>query len=426
MPLYRYLGNRTATTLENLMLGSRFTELHSGLRAYTRRCLLELPILRYSDDFVFDSQLMVDAVTTGQRVVEVPIETRYTKESSSISVGRSLRYVAHSLTYCARRTATRGRRGRRSAVTFSGARHRRPELRGRVEHTCALCGSTQAAVLYPANVTGEASVSEFSCTSGGLARHDDIVRCLDCGMTSSRPSDTPERIVENYTAMVDEQYLSEEQGRRELFRWVIDRLDGYLLPGRRLLEVGSNAGLFLSVAEQAGWEAKGVEPSHWAVATGKRLFDVDLVQGTVETLEAEPGSRDAVVMLDVLEHLVDPLDTLRRLRSVVHDEGMLALSTVNVAGLHARVRHGSWPWFIRPHLHYFTPETLDMMLHKAGFKLVEWRVVPRTFHASYIAGRLASNQGAAGRAVQRVTDVVDPRVPVGWLGDVVFVLARPA
>ena len=88
MPLYRYLGNRTATTLENLMLGSRFTELHSGLRAYTRRCLLELPILRYSDDFVFDSQLIVDAVTTGQRVVEVPIETRYTKESSSISVGQ--------------------------------------------------------------------------------------------------------------------------------------------------------------------------------------------------------------------------------------------------------------------------------------------------------------------------------------------------
>jgi hypothetical protein len=128
----------------------------------------------------------------------------------------------------------------------------------------------------------------------------------------------------------------------------------------------------------------------------------------------------------VLEHLVDPLDTLRRLRSVVHDEGMLALSTVNVAGLHARVRHGSWPWFIRPHLHYFTPETLDMMLHKAGFTMVEWRVVPRTFHASYIAGRLASSHGAAGRAAQQVTQVVDPRVPVGWLGDVVFVLARPA
>src|SRR5260221_2156790 len=107
MPMYRYLGNRLTTTLENVMLGSRFTELLSGLRAYTRRCLLELPILRYTDDFAFDTQLLVDAVTSGQRVVEVPIPTRYTTESSSISVVRSLRYVAQSLAYCGARTAVR-------------------------------------------------------------------------------------------------------------------------------------------------------------------------------------------------------------------------------------------------------------------------------------------------------------------------------
>lgn len=116
MPAYRYVGNRLTTILENLMLGSRFSELHSGLRAYTRRCLLSLPFLRYSDDFVFDSQLLVDAVTFGQRVVEVPIPTRYTKESSSIAVGRSLAYIVGSLGYCARRAAERGRRGRRSPV----------------------------------------------------------------------------------------------------------------------------------------------------------------------------------------------------------------------------------------------------------------------------------------------------------------------
>jgi 2-polyprenyl-3-methyl-5-hydroxy-6-metoxy-1,4-benzoquinol methylase len=427
MPLYRYFGNRTTTTLENLMLGSRFTELHSGLRAYTRRCLLELPILRYTNDFAFDSQLLVDAVTTGQRVVEVPIPTRYTKESSSISVGRSLRYVAHSLAYCGRRTAVRGRRGRRSAVTFSGDRRsRRTDGTSPVEHTCALCGSTRAVLVYPANVSGEAPVSEFSCTSGGLARHDDIVRCLECGLTSSRPSTRPERIVENYEAMVDQDYLREETGRRELSRWVLSRLDGYLLGGRRMLEVGSNAGVFLSVAAEAGWEAVGVEPSRWAVETGRRLFGVDLVQGTAETLELQSGSRDVVVMLDVLEHLVDPLAALRHLRGAVHPEGMLALSTVNIAGLHARLRRGSWPWLIRPHLHYFTPETLSRMLREAGFEMVEWAVVPRTFHASYIAARAASSHGALGRAMQQVTQVVDPRLPVGWLGDVVLVLARPS
>src|SRR5439155_22143669 len=90
MPLYRYLGNRTTTALENLMLGSRFTDMHSGLRAYTRQCLLSLPFLSYTEDFSFDTQLLADAVTRGQRVVEVPIPTRYTRESSSIAVSRSL------------------------------------------------------------------------------------------------------------------------------------------------------------------------------------------------------------------------------------------------------------------------------------------------------------------------------------------------
>jgi 2-polyprenyl-3-methyl-5-hydroxy-6-metoxy-1,4-benzoquinol methylase len=428
MPLYRYVGNRVATTLENLMLGSRFTELHSGLRAYTRRCLLELPILRYTDDFAFDTQLLVDAVTSGQRVVEVPIPTRYTTESSSISVMRSLRYVAESLAYTGARTAVRGRRGRRSAVTFGGAR--RPSIPSAagaaVSHTCALCGSTRAALVYAANVAGDVPVSEFSCTSGDLARHDDIVQCLDCGMTSSQPTISPESIVANYEAMVDDDYLAEENGRRELFRWVLDRIGGYIIPGRRLLEVGSNMGVFLSVATEAGWEAKGVEPSRWAVDTGRRLFDVDLSHGTAENVTAEPGGRDAVVVLDVLEHLVDPVGTLRHLRGLVHDEGILALSTINVASLHGRVRRGSWPWFIRPHLHYFTPETLDATLRRGGFELVEWAVVPRTFHASYIAARVASSHGALGRAAQRLTGVVDPRVPVGWLGDVVLVLARPA
>ena len=119
MPLYRFVGNRLTTTLENLMLGSRFSEMHSGMRAYTRRCLLSLPFLGYSEDFGFDTQLMVDAVTSGLRVVEVPIPTRYTKESSSISIVKSLKYVAHSLVHTSRQFARRGRRGRRYPVAMA-------------------------------------------------------------------------------------------------------------------------------------------------------------------------------------------------------------------------------------------------------------------------------------------------------------------
>jgi len=113
MPLYRFVGNRFSTIMENLILGSRFTEMHSGMRAYTRQCLETLPFKSYPDDFRFDSQMLVDAVTLGLRVVEVPIPTRYTEESSSIGIGRSLRYVWGSIGYAALQALRRGRRRRR-------------------------------------------------------------------------------------------------------------------------------------------------------------------------------------------------------------------------------------------------------------------------------------------------------------------------
>ncbi len=425
MPMYRFVGNRVVTTAENLMLGSRFTEMHSGLRAYTRQCLLSLPFLGYTDDFSFDTQMLVDAVTSGQRVVEVPIMTRYTRESSSISVMRSLRYVSESVAYTARRAAERGRRGRRWPVTYRGKRVGRSGAGlETVDQACVLCGSRDQELLYPANVAGPIQSEEFSCTSGALSTHDDILRCRRCGMVSSRPELSSGEIVHGYEEMVDETYLDEAEARRTLFGWVLDRMGAYVMPGNRLLEVGSNVGLFLDVASKRGWQARGVEPSGWAARLGRERFGVDLQQGTLESLEQKPDA-DAIVMLDVLEHLVDPLESLRRLRTMVGEEGLLALSTVNLSGVHARARGGSWPWFIRPHLHYFTPETLDAMLARAGFDMVEWKLVPRRFHLSYLAGRARSSHGLLGLAADRVSTVIDPRLPVGWLGDVVLVIARP-
>ena len=426
MPIHRYLGNRVTTVAENLMLGSRFTEMHSGLRAYTRDCLLRLPFLRYTDDFAFDSQLLVDAVTSGQRVVEVPIMTRYTRESSSISVLRSLRYVSMSLAYSGRKAATRGRRGHRWPVTFAGSRRARVrDGESPVAGACVLCGAFELRLLYPANTDDIATVGEFSCTSGELAKHDDIVRCAACGMVSARSVMAPEEIAAAYTELIDEDYLSEESSRRQLFEWVLDRVSGFALSGKRLIEVGANVGVLLDVARERGWDARGIEPSRWAVEVGRARFAVDLEQSMVETLDAEPASADAVVMLDVLEHLVDPIGALRRLRGVVQDDGVLALSTVNVASIHARLRRDAWPWFIRSHLHYFTPETLDATLAAGGFDLVDWSVMPRPLHLSYVARRARSTNRALAAVADHLPPSIDPKLPFGHLGDVVFVIARP-
>lgn len=113
MPFYRFFGNRVLTIVQNALLGTRFTEMHSGMRAYTRDCILSIPFLGYSDDFVFESQILVDAVIRRYRVVEVPIPTRYTGESSSLNLRGLFKYVWETVVYTARRTLRWGRRGRR-------------------------------------------------------------------------------------------------------------------------------------------------------------------------------------------------------------------------------------------------------------------------------------------------------------------------
>ena len=104
MPLYKYLGNRLLTFVENICLGQNMGEFHSGFRAYRREVLERLPFERFSDDFVFDSQFLVSAVDAGFRIGEIPVPVRYMPEASSIGFQRSVRYglgtlgaVAHYL-----------------------------------------------------------------------------------------------------------------------------------------------------------------------------------------------------------------------------------------------------------------------------------------------------------------------------------------
>jgi len=242
---------------------------------------------------------------------------------------------------------------------------------------------------------------------------------------SAIPAIEPEEIVDNYRQVIDEVYLQEEPARRELFEDFVSQIEAFPTSGKRLLEVGSNVGLFLAVAQEHGWQARGIEPSKWAVEEGVARFGVDLKQGTVEDLDASADSADVVVMLDVLEHLTDPLAALKKLRGMINDEGLLVLSTVNLDGLHARLREGEWPWFIRSHLHYFGQATLAAMLKRSGFRMVKWKIASRSFHLSYIAQRATTSHKGAGAMADAITKVIDPKLPVGWLGDITFIGARP-
>jgi glycosyltransferase involved in cell wall biosynthesis len=92
MPLYKYIANRLLTAFENLFLGVKLSEYHTGYRAFSSRILTDLPLLENSDDFVFDNQMLAQCVHFGFRIGEVSCPTKYFAEASSINFRRSVEY----------------------------------------------------------------------------------------------------------------------------------------------------------------------------------------------------------------------------------------------------------------------------------------------------------------------------------------------
>jgi hypothetical protein len=97
MPFYKYIANRFLTAIENFVTGQNLGEWHSGFRAYSRKVLETIPYKNNSDDFVFDTEFLVQAVASGFKIGDIPIPVRYFKEASSINFSRSVRYGVDSL-----------------------------------------------------------------------------------------------------------------------------------------------------------------------------------------------------------------------------------------------------------------------------------------------------------------------------------------
>lgn len=98
MPVYKYVANRILTFVENLMTMAKLSEYHTGYRAFSRQVLERLPLLENSDDFVFDNQILLQALHFGFRIGEISCPTKYFPDASSIRFGASVKYGLQVLT----------------------------------------------------------------------------------------------------------------------------------------------------------------------------------------------------------------------------------------------------------------------------------------------------------------------------------------
>ncbi|HET7037986.1 MAG TPA: class I SAM-dependent methyltransferase [Thermomicrobiaceae bacterium] len=249
------------------------------------------------------------------------------------------------------------------------------------EVACPLCGPSRTRTLFVARDRLLGGPGAFPVT-----------RCLCCGMVYLNPRPTAGALGAYYP---DVYYpLKEEPDPTALAiaRGLCTRVAGWVeradASNPSVLDIGCGTGLFLREARERGWTVEGIELSASAAAYARERFGLPVRQGTLAQTTLPNGAFDVITMWHVLEHLPDPLATLRQVQGALRPGGLLLLAVPNVASLEARLFGRRWYSLDAPrHLYHFSPATVEAALRRAGLR------PERIVHSAGTAGLVYSLMG---------------------------------
>jgi SAM-dependent methyltransferase len=264
-----------------------------------------------------------------------------------------------------------------------------------------------------------------------------VVRCRGCGLTFVSPRISSARLGEVYgesywssPAPKDRGYADYRGDRANWLRTYRLRarvLDGRLAPGARVLDVGCAAGYFGEVMKERGHDVWGVEPSEAIVDEARARLGADRVHlGSLGDVPWGEASFDLITLWDVVEHLPDPVASLREARGLLRPGGLLLIETQNVESRFARLLGRRWQHFKQAeHLWHFSPATIRRLLEASGFEQLELTARRAGKHVGldFVAER-------AGRVHPLLSTALSPLArlrlsPYVNLFDEMIVLARP-
>ena len=290
--------------------------------------------------------------------------------------------------------------------------------------TCRICGVAELRLAYEgstASPTGE----QVAPTRHHVGEQPELHRCGRCGVLQAMVIE--HELKTAYTRMVDEAYVAEEAARRATARRLLAAASPHLNGGRPpvVLDVGCGVGLLLDEARRRGWRTQGIELSDWGVRRARRL-GLDVFQGILEEAGLAPSSYDAVFMIDVLEHLADPVRTLATVSQVLRPGGVLCLVTPNADSAAARVLGRRWWGMLPGHVVLFPHRRLCELLGTVGFGIRSQRPGALRFSldywvgtaGGYLPGMTLVRRGLRAAKLDRLT------VPVNLLDERVVVATK--
>ena len=252
---------------------------------------------------------------------------------------------------------------------------RAPVMTG-TEHA-ALVGLKDIEEVIGCSLCGEERMKPLFTPQGKNGRwRYHVVRCPSCGFLYRHPGIKPERLGELYEGQYDK-FLTGRYARKRQRRYEVamdafgDRFaDG---TGRRLLDFGCGAGIFMELAHRRGFETYGVDLSPESIERAReRPGGEHAYFGSPQDVpEIAAGGFDVVTLWSVMAHLPCPLDDLRMLRGLLAPGGLILIMTVNANSLRLKASGPEWNGFTPNHLKFFSPDTLARALGMAGFERPE-------------------------------------------------------
>ncbi len=234
--------------------------------------------------------------------------------------------------------------------------------------------------LIPQDVT--ITDSKYGSTLG-------LRRCNDCGFVFAEQDDAAE-LLGLYERLEDPEYEGTQDTRLLQMRWLLDRARRLCPAARTVLDVGAGAGLLVAEARRAGYQAVGVEPSRSLVKAARRLHQVELLPGTFPHPDLAGCQFDLIFLVDVVEHVANPLQLIRACGRALSRSGVLILVTPDIGSLTARILRHRW-WHLRlAHVGYFDQHSLQRTLRECRLETVDHCRPRWYFRLGYVADRLVN------------------------------------
>lgn len=257
---------------------------------------------------------------------------------------------------------------------------------------CAVCnGERLLPHLHVAGEMGEQGLIPTTDRFGTAL--SDIVRCAECGHMQLERIPAEEVLEESYESAASTDYVDEEAGQRATAAAILDQIERHRRPGR-LLDLGCWVGFFPAEAERRGWRATGVEPSRFASTYAREELGLEVIPAGLFEADLPAATFDVVFLGDVIEHLPDPAEAVRRIRSLLTPQGLLVMALPDAGSRLARTMGRRWWSVIPTHVHYFTRRSMQRLLSETGFEVLDISTQPKTFTVGYYLDRLGGyNEG---------------------------------